>query len=55
MRGCVGAAMSADGEQVNNKVVLLTRRVESKILVMRGRKVILDLGGAVRREGQTLE
>ncbi len=27
---------------MNNKVVVLTRRVESKILVIRGRKVILD-------------
>ncbi len=27
---------------MNNKVVVLTRRVESKILVMSGRKVILD-------------
>jgi phage regulator Rha-like protein len=27
---------------MNNKVVVLTRRVESKILMMRGRKVILD-------------
>jgi ORF6N domain-containing protein len=34
--------MCADGEQMNNKVVVLTRRVESKIFVMRGRRVILD-------------
>ena len=40
---------------MNNKVTVLTRRVESKIVVLRGRKVILDLdlaqlyGVAVKR------
>jgi phage regulator Rha-like protein len=30
------------GDKILNKITVLTRRVESKILVMRGRKVILD-------------
>ena len=30
------------GGEMNNKIVVLARRVESKILLMRGRRVILD-------------